>query len=233
MLGALLASCTPARPAEPVQLATPASPDSNGASTEFSLADGTTWVYSYVTYEPTTTDSTQIMTATYLFTETVVDTKALPLYFVAHVQHEEQLVTADPNWTDASSRPHEFWYVVQGQQVYESFQPLDLTHIQTDTLLMAYDLPLSIGKSWCPSLVVKGERAQDCPTGQRTVVNRESYETPVGRFQECYQITEDVNSGGVTQWFCRGTGVVAQKYDHGGTRFGFQQTLIFYASHSP
>ena len=81
---------------------------------------------------------------------------------------------------------------------------------------------------------MKGQKIQDCTSaGQRNVVSQESFETPAGRFDDCYQITENFNSGGVVRWLCSGVGLVAQKYDHAGTRFGFQQTLVSYSQGLP
>ena len=232
MLSWVMVACTVGQPSTPAPSQTPASSDSSEALAEFPLAKGTTWAYAYVSYEPTTADPTQVMTATYLFTETVVDTQVTPPYFVAQVQREERLIQAPPDWPQTeSSRPHEYWYIVKDRQVYESFQkPASI--IPTDTLTLAYDFPLALGRSWCPLKYMEGEKVQDC-TAKRTVVSQESYETPAGKFDNCYEITEDVNSGGVTQWFCKSIGVVAQKYDHGGTRFGFQQTLVSYSKGSP
>ncbi len=65
--------------------------------------------------------------------------------------------------------------------------------------------------------------------GLRTVESRTSYTTPIGTFDDCYEISEEFNSGGVREWFCNGIGTVARKYDHSGTRFGFQDTLIRYS----
>ncbi len=117
--------------------------------------------------------------------------------------------------------------MVVGQQIYQSFQPIDWNRIETDTLTLAYDLPLSVGKSWCPERSVKGQPVTDCTAaGQRTVISQGRYTTPAGQFDDCLQIAEAFNSGGVTRWLCRGSGVVAQTYDHAGTRFGFTQVLI-------
>jgi hypothetical protein len=231
----MMASCTLARPSIAFLFEGSASPDQSHTLAEFPLSKGTIWVYSYTEYEPTTTNPTQITKAAYLFTETILGTQSVPSYFIAHVQHEERLVKADPDWIyTESSRPKEFWYVVRGQQVYESALPLDLTNIQTDTLLLAFDFPLVLGKSWCPSIYVKGEKIQDCTaSGRRTVANQESYQTPAGDFKQCYKLTEDFNSGGVTRWLCNGIGVVAEKYDHAGTRFGFQETLASFSRGSP
>jgi hypothetical protein len=212
----------------------PAPAASSAARTALPLANGTTWVYDYVEYEPAG-DPTQIITATYRMTETVVDTQSIDSYFVAHVRHTESVVTAPPDWpSDLSSRPTEFWYVVGDRQIYDSLQAIDSTGIHTDTMILAYDLPLAIGHSWCPSMETEGAQLQGCvANGKRTVVSQGSYDTLAGKFNVCYQVTEDFNSGGVTRWFCDGAGVVAQQYDHAGTRFGFQQTLVSYTPGSP
>ena len=131
------------------------------------------------------------------------------------MQHQESVVAAPSDWPSApGSRPAEFWYVVGDQQIYDSLQALDSTGIHTDTLILAYDFPLAIGHSRCPSIEIKGVTIRNgVAAGQRTVVSQGRYDTPAGRFNTCYQITEDINSGGVTRWFCDGVGVVAQKYD--------------------
>jgi hypothetical protein len=154
---------------------------------------------------------------------------------VAHVQHEEHLVTAAPDWVDTGPiRPDEFWYVVKGQQVYASPQPVDLTNVQSDSSLLAYEFPLVVGRSWCPHAYLKGVKVQDCTaSGKASVVSQESHITPAGDFTQCYKLTEDFNSGGVTQWFCNGVGIVAEEYDHAGTRFGFQESLVDYLNGSP
>ena len=35
----------------------------------------------------------------------------------------------------------DFWYIIKGQQVFESGAPLDLATINTDTLPLAFDFP--------------------------------------------------------------------------------------------
>ncbi len=223
-----------AQPTTP-QLDANATPGSTLPLAEFPLANGTTWVYSYDAYDTSPANPTGITTATYLFTDKVIDTQSVPPFFVAHVQHVEHLVKAAPDWVDTGPiRPDEFWYVVNGQQVYTSPPPLDLTKIQLDDSFLAYAFPLVVGKSWCPYTYLKGVRVQDCTaSGRKSVVSQESHITPAGDFTQCYKITEDFNSGGVTQWFCNGIGVVAEKYDHAGTRFGFQESLVNYSKGSP
>lgn len=200
------------------------------AQTGLPVAKGATWVYAYIPYEPAAADPTQIVTATYRLTETVVDTESASPYFVAHVQGTRSLVQAQPGWSGMTSdEPNEYWYLVRGQQIYQSFQKLDWASVQTDTLTLAYNLPLALNESWCPSSVVKGEPVQDCTAaGRRIVLDQGEYTTLAGRFDNCYQIVEQYNSGGVEWWFCKGVGVVAEAYDHAGTRFGFTQELVSY-----
>jgi hypothetical protein len=161
-----------------------------------------------------------------------VSTQVVGPYFVAQVQREARLMAAPPGWIDSGSPgPGESWYLLAGNRVYESAQPPDLTRIQTETLTLAYELPLAVDKSWCPLSYLKGQKVTDCTAaGQRTVVSHGSYETPAGNFADCYRITEAYNSGGVTRWCL---GVVAEQYDHDGTRFGFRQILVDYAAGSP
>ena len=200
----------------------------NTESADFLLTKGTSWIYSYDEYEPTQTDPTKVTSATYQFTETVVDTVATTKYFVAHIHRDEQFVKADPDWVlTESSRPKEFWYIVSGQQVFESFKQPDLNLIQLDSLILVFDFPFSVGKSWCPK-APPAENKECISMGKKTVASKENYEAPFGTLNDCYQINEDVNSGGVTRWFCKGVGIAAQKYEHGGTRFGFTQVLIGY-----
>ncbi len=205
------------------------------ALTRLPLARGVTWVYAYVAYEPLAANPTQTVTATYRLTETVADTETASPYFVAHVQRTQSLVEAEPGWpNEVSSQPDEYWYLVRGHQVYQSFERLNWTDLPTATLTLAYDLPLAVGRSWCPNSLVKGEPVQNCITaGQRTVISHGSYVTPAGSFDDCYQIAEAINSGGVTRWFCTGIGIVAQVYDHAGTRFGFTQVLQAYVRGEP
>jgi hypothetical protein len=200
---------------------------------EFPLQVGTTWVYSYIPYEPLPSDPTQIITATYVLTETVMEVKSTPSYFAARVERDRMLVSAPPNWTQTdSSASGSFWYVIQGKLIYE-FNQADISGFDPDLSTLAYQLPLSVGEKWCPVQVdLKSPdhpNIQDCSAaGERTVARAMAYETPMGKFDDCYQITEAFNSGGVTRWFCNGVGVVAANYDHSGTRFGFDQKLIDY-----
>lgn len=171
-------------------------------------------------------DPRNIITATYLITETVARIEIDSPYLAVQVMHDKSLIAADPRWTvtDSDSFPHEYWYAIQGHQIFTADPPKPGSREMTP-LSLEYDLPFAEGKSWCPAPPPPVNPA--CMSmGRRTVESKIAYTTPLGKFDDCYMITQDINSGGVTQWFCNGIGVVVQKYDHAGTRFGFQDTLV-------
>src|SRR5215216_4806583 len=110
----------------------------------FPLEKGTTWVYSYETYDPSSSDPTQIIKATFQLTDTIVETETISTYVVAHMKRERELIKADADWAqDVSSQPNEFWYVRKDQQLFQSNFPLDTADINPDELILAYDFPLS------------------------------------------------------------------------------------------
>jgi hypothetical protein len=212
-------------------------PQTTAEPSVFPLNKGITWVYSYEAYEPTTADPNQIIKATYQLTETVVETKTVSTYLVAHVKREHKLIDADAGWTDDfSSQPNEFWYVVNDHQVLQSNLPLDTTHINIDELIVDYEFPLSMKKSWCLfSENSKGpKKTQSCEVvGRREVTSQGPYETPAGNFEDCYDLIDYFNGGNLFQKFCGDVGIVSIKFDHAGTRFGFEQTLISYTTGAP
>lgn len=203
---------------------------------EFPLKKGTTWIYLYNTYEQAA-DPSQLIGATHQLTESVVDVKLISSYLVAHVVRDFRLVVADRNWTgDFSSQPKEFWYVVNDQQIFQSYQPPDDANINTSQLPLAYTFPLTVNKSWCltPLESTATTEIMGCDSvGRREVTNQSSYETPAGNFDDCFDLTDYYNGGNILQKFCNGIGVVYMKFDHAGTRFGFEQTLIDYSPGTP
>ncbi len=100
-----------------------------------------------------------------------------------------------------------------------------LSNIPTARLVL-YDFPLATDKSWCPHDPLPDNVPSCRSNGLRTVQRQLSHATPAGTFGDCYEISEEYTSGGVWEWFCDGIGTVERKYDHSGTRFGFQYTLI-------
>lgn len=197
---------------------------------------GDTWVYSYDAYEPTASDPNKIIKATYRLTETIVETKTAPSDFIAHVKKDYQLINSDEGWTGniVANQPNESWYIVNGQQIFDSKQPVDIKNVTTENLILAYDFPLIVNKAWClirfdlkdPS----HKPITECQSvNQRAVTNQGSYESSAGKFDNCYNLVDYSNGGNIFQKFCIGVGIVSMKFDHAGTRFGFEQTLIRYS----
>lgn len=194
----------------------------------FPLAVGTTWVYDYVPYEPLPSNPRTIISATYTLTETVVAEQDVEPYRLVTVAREFRLRSGRP--TTLNLPATRAWYVVSGDVIFEVRRPPDIATFQPADGVVAYRLPLTLGKQWCPTT----DSYRDPTTGavrcfaQQTVADVGSHDTPVGRFERCAYLTQAVNSGGVNQWLCDGIGVVEARYDHGGTRFGFRQTLVHY-----
>jgi len=207
-------------------------------SSAFPLNKETTWVYSYEAYESKVSDPNQIIESTYQLTGTVIETETISSYFVAHVKREHELVNADVGWTGVlSSQPNEFWYVVNDNQVFQSNQPLDDANIKIDELILDYEFPLSVKKTWCwlPHNNPKDpKKILGCEAiGRREVESQGPYKTLAGNFDDCYDMINYLNGGNIFQKLCSGVGIVSIKFDHAGTRFGLEQTLIRYSVGAP
>jgi hypothetical protein len=203
----------------------------------FPLEKGTTWVYSYQAYNPSPSDPTQTIKATYELTETIVDAETLSNYLVAHVRRERELINADSDWTqEMSSRSDEFWYVRDGQRVFKSNLPLGSANINPDQLILDYEFPLSVRKNWCllPDSRNNPKETAGCDfVGRREVTDHGRYESPAGSFENCFDLVDVYNGGNILQKFCDGVGIVFMKFDHSGTQFGFEQTLVRFSRGTP
>lgn len=204
----------------------------NPVQSEFNLAKGMRWTYSYSEYQPAPADPTQVITAQYQLTETVTEIKSANGLFIAHISREEKPVQVPAGWMPFSPQG-EFWYVIKGQQVFESNELVDFSKVNTDTLILDFDFPLSVHQSWCPVRIDLKDPNHapitNCDNGGKlTVLQQSAYQVPAGKFENCFQIEQFFNDGNFFQWFCRNIGVVEVKFDHNGTRFGFSQELTGY-----
>ena len=196
-----------------------------GSPSEFPLEKGTTWIYSFETYEPSEPNPSQIVKATYRLTATVAETEIKPPYFIAHITFKYDLLSSDSGWRGwgVDGQPTETWYLVKGGQVFET-STIDKEDIDIEHTLLAYVFPLTDNKSWCLFQNMSCESV-----GWRIVANQSTNETPAGKFDDCYDMRDIFNGGGLFQTFCIGVGIVSMKHDHAGTRYGFKQTLIDYS----
>lgn len=182
------------------------------------------WVYHFETYEPSETPS-HIVKAIYQLTETVIETRNISSYFVAHLKNDYQLVNADVGWRGfwVSGQPKEIWLVVDNQQVFESHQPIDAS-VDLDKLVLEYQFPLMKNKAWRQI-----SNCEQTGVGWRGVESQSSYKISSKTFDDCYDMLDHYNGGGLFHTFCNGVGVVSMKFDHMGTPYGFKQTLISYS----
>jgi len=203
----------------------------------FPIEKGTTWIYTYTAYDPAPSDPEKVIQATYQVTDTVVDTETVFTYFVAHVKRDWRLINADPDWLrDLSGQPRELWYIRDGNQIYHSNFPIDTESINPDQLILDYKFPLSVRDNWCllPDSRSGSGKIAGCKfVGRREVTDQGQFESPAGNFENCYELMDIYNGGNIIQKFCDGAGIVYMKFDHAGTKFGFEQTLTSYSKGTP
>lgn len=218
----IISSCTLHLPFNPV----------NPVQSEFYLAKGTRWTYSESEYQPAPGDPTQVVTAQYQLTETVTEISSTHGIFIAHVQSAEKPIQVPAGWSPSSPQG-EFWYVIKGRQVFQSNEPVDFTRVDTDSLILDFEFPLSINKNWCPQQIdfknPNHPHVTNCDNGGKlTVLGQSTYQVPAGKFENCFQTELFYNDGPLYQWVCKDIGVVEVNYDHNGTLFGFKQVLTAY-----
>ncbi len=214
------------------------------ASTDvFPVFPGTSWTYTFRGYTQSPSGPNLILRATLEIRETVSDVESYPPFVIVHILGNRSRVMADLGWQDFDSftlGDYEYFYILQDGNVYRSPVYPDPDNIQTTGMIQEFQFPMAVGAEWCPSKLDKGyltppaETPVPCAfTGNRIVEQEGTYQASAGRFEHCYQMRDLVNSGGLIQWFCDGVGVVAEKYDHIGSRFGFTQDLIAFTLGSP
>jgi hypothetical protein len=247
----LLPTITPtSTPILPTKTFTPKPTPPISPLSDFPLNLGNTWVYSYTDYS--TNDSQkdkdvrndQIITATSLITETVVNTQLHGGYFVAEIVKNKVLVTLSvdlnelddwhtTNWDGVKSGAETYWYVITGTHVYRQEKELDLTDVESSWL--EYMFPLENNR-WYPD----GSQREEFPdfdtgpnSGSRLAGGPIEKQLPVGKLKNCFEILTIYPNGGTTGWFCSGVGYVGSESDHMGTPSGYRMVLIDYIIKSP
>jgi len=206
---------------------------------QFNMNKGAARVYYYQSYQPSGTDPTKTIKATFQLSETVVDRQVVPSYVIAHVQRELKLINADLGWpTNTADQTGDIWYVFSGHQVYSQKTAIDVNHILLSELTLSYDFPLSVGKNWCPLQYDPKDSSHtkitDCRlSGEREVISHGDFMSMAGTFNDCYDMIDHFNGGSIFQKFCTGVGVVSLQFDHMGTKFGFSQSLSSYLIGTP
>lgn len=202
----------------------------------FPLITGTSWSYTGENYAQAAGDPNTLIKASTYIADRVIDTQSQPPYHIAHIQRNTTLVSSDPAWQDFGSLrlgEYDFWYVILDERVYLSTEIPDPANLQVDQLILELEFPLSVGMSWCPSTTQNGSPTPVAETpvpcafaGARNVLAEKPYTTQAGNYASCYELSDFYNSGSPIKVFCEGVGIVAEKYDHFGARFGYSKELV-------
>jgi hypothetical protein len=212
----------------PTALATSTTNDLRSPLRDLPLDLGNTWVYSDVVYGDQSVNA--VVTATLIYTDSVVDTRINPPYFAAKINRDVSLFSGTSPFNAPESTS--WWYVVSGTQVYK--QPdYNLNFPNVTSSWLEYAFPLA-GQIWYPDPEQRTKLAADSGIpGARIVSPAEDLNLPAGLFTHCFKIATVYNSGPTFEWLCPQVGIVAAKYDHAGTRFGFEVKLMSYSLQSP
>jgi hypothetical protein len=89
---------------------------------------------------------------------------------------------------------------------------------------LAYVFPLGAPDCWFRSADLWNAFGENCTFSE----GPHEYETPAGTFSDCFWIVTPYLSGNVHDWVCNGIGYVGAKYDHYGSPFGYETTLLEY-----
>jgi hypothetical protein len=236
-------------PIPPTKIPTPKPTPPISPLPDFPLNLGNTWVYSYTDYSTNYKDESdistgQIITATSLITETVVETQLHDGYFIAEIAKNKTLVTLSVdlneldhwhtlNWDGIKSGAETYWYVITGTHVYRQQEELDITNVESSWL--EYVFPLEKNR-WYPDSWQR-EEFPDIDTGPSSGIRLTSgpieKHLPAGKFKNCFEVLTIYLGGGTISWFCSGVGYVGEEFDHMGTPFGFRTVLIDYIMKSP
>lgn len=185
---------------------------------------GATWVYSNVVYSGANPQN--VLTSTYVYTDVIIETRSVPPYFAAEVSRTVSLMAGEPLFNAPEAETG--WYVISGTQVYK--QPgnaLDFSNASSSWL--EYVFPLS-KRDWYPDPEQRNNLPPDSMfSGKRYTYPKGEVSVPAGQFNNCFSITTAYLNGPMYRWFCPYLGVVAEKYDHPGTPFGYDAVLMSYS----
>jgi hypothetical protein len=204
-----------ARPTPIPPTATPTPEPIRSPLPEFPLNVGNKWVYSY----QASWDGGQ---AEFRVSHEVMETREQGPQFAAKIGVTALLLSGSTDAPFMLPTSTDFWYVVDGGNVYTAALPFPAL----DHAPLEYVFPLP--GQWCYSL-----SAGTCIVDRVASPRPEARETPAGVFSNCYFVASRYLSGPVNDWFCLGTGIVAEQYHHNGTQFDSESVLIAYTLNEP
>ncbi|KAA3653562.1 MAG: hypothetical protein DWQ04_35155 [Chloroflexi bacterium] len=193
----------------------------NSTLSDFPLQLGNSWIYSHTAYF-----GEEI--ATYLITDTVKDARTNGNYYIAEMGRDWKQVSGTLASDDVYGLGvNQYWYIVDGLQVYVQLNQLDLSTVESSWLEYIFPLDNSIG-SWYPSGEQRSSEYVGF-SGHRRIYSLVDMKVPAGEFRKCPYILTFYNNGRNEDWFCPGIGLVARKFDHQGTKYGYHTNLVEYS----
>ncbi len=196
---------------------------------ELPLNLGATWVYSDVVYSGN--NPQDIFTSTYIYTDVVIHVRLVSPHFAAEISRTASLIEGKQPLF-AAPEAETWWYVISGTQVYrQPVDKLDLSSISSSWL--EYSFPLT-QSAWYPDPEIRKNVSPDSmASGIRYTFPESEIVVPAGLFKDCFMIDTAYLGGPILSWLCPQFGVVAEKFDHGGTPFGYHAVLMKYSIRTP
>lgn len=193
---------------------------------EFPLDLGSTWIYDYSAY-------TGANEATWSVTDTIVAVTIRDGFLIVKVEQAAVLKAGDAS-RHLLNEPMvgHFWYLFDGVHLYKQTDEHDPAHAADAWLELVF--PLGGSGCWYPDARQRGEMNGVTPAsgpvpGCRSVSgDPHPVELPAGKFEACLDVVTPYNSGPTFLTFCPGVGIVATRYDHSGSQFGYHSALTGY-----
>lgn len=233
VLSAFLAGCVRSAGSPPVESAPRAvtttifpviTPTVNPA--DFPLDLGSTWIYDYSAY-------TGASEATWSVSDTIVAVTIRDGFLIAEVEQVAILKAGDASSHDLNEpMVGHFWYLFDGVHLYKQTDEPDPAHAADAWLELVF--PLGGSGCWYPDAHQRGEMSGVTPAsgpvpGCRSASGEpHPVEVPARMFEACIDVVTYYNSGPTFLTFCPGVGIVATRYDHSGSQFGYRSALAGY-----
>jgi hypothetical protein len=182
---------------------------------DFPLSPGSSWTYSYSEYWEEQVQAGQV-------TVSVVENRMLGDHFLARLTVESSY---SAQWTPLGlgQGASEFWYALDEQGRVYFLQDLSQAEDLKDSIL-AFQFPLDAEECWFRSPDLWNAFGDQCTYTDGPHIIK----TPAGSFQDCFLIVTPYLSGNTIDWVCKEVGFAAARYDHLGSPFGYEATLLEY-----
>lgn len=220
------ATLSPVDEPTPTVITPPTQPSIAAGANEFPLATGNSWVYQADLYA-------EDQKASYFVTDTVVEMQMQGGRVAARMDRTVQALLNDKTSTPTNlidpPVAESFWLVLDGSKMYR----VNGSSVNWDNVsgaALEYVFPFPENSCW----VVDGAQRPMFPnpdlsvSGCRRAEGSHAMSVRAGKFTGCTTITTPYNSGSTLDEFCPGVGIVSRKYDHTGSRFGYQWELVGY-----